>query len=146
MKTDALNYALAAILSIMNEENKVHLVTFHSHIFTIAELNYDTYDKELLAIFEAFKIWWHYLEGLIYLIDVVTDHKNLEYFSTTKVLTQRQVWWFEYFSQFHFAIRFCPSHLGTKLDTLIKWWDIYPKEGNTSYTTVNSYNFKPIFT
>jgi len=57
MKTNALNYALAAILSIMNEENKVHLVTFYSHIFTIAELNYDTYDKELLAIFEAFKIW-----------------------------------------------------------------------------------------
>jgi len=57
MKTNALNYALTAILSIMNEENKVHLVTFHSHIFTIAELNYDTHNKELLAIFEAFKIW-----------------------------------------------------------------------------------------
>jgi len=25
-------------------------------------------------------------------------------------------------------------------------WDIYPKGRNTGYTTVNSYNFKPIFT
>ena len=57
----------------------------------MAELNYDTYDKELLTIIEAFKIWWHYLEGLAYSIDVVTDYKNLEYFSTTKVLTLRQV-------------------------------------------------------
>ena len=92
METDALDYILTAILSIVNEDNKVHLVAFHSCTFTVAELNYDTHDKELLAIFKAFKIWQHYLEGPAYPIDVVTDHKNLEYISTTKVLTQRQVW------------------------------------------------------
>jgi len=89
METNASDYTLAAILSIVNEENEVHPVAFHSHTFTAAELNYDTHDKELLAIFEAFKIWQHYLEGLAYPIDIVTDHKNLEYFSTTKVLTWR---------------------------------------------------------
>ena len=87
MKTDALDYALAAILSIVNEDNKVHLVAFHFYTFTTAELNYNTYDKELLTIFEAFKIWQHYLEGSAYLIDIVTDYKNLEYFSITKMLT-----------------------------------------------------------
>ena len=56
MKTDALDYALTTILSIVNEENEVHLVTFHSYTFIIAELNYDIYDKESLAIFETFKI------------------------------------------------------------------------------------------
>ena len=90
METDASDYALAAILFIVNKDNKVHLVAFHSYTFTAVELNYDTHDKKLLVIFEAFKIWWHYLEGLAYPIDIVTDHKNLEYFSTTKVLTQRQ--------------------------------------------------------
>ena len=89
METDALDYPLTAILSIVNEENEVHLVTFHSYTFIIAELNYDIHDKELLAIFETFKIWWHYLEGPTYPIDVVTDHKNLEYFLTTKMLTWR---------------------------------------------------------
>ena len=87
VETDALDYALAAILSIVNKENEVHPVAFHSRTFTMAELNYNTHDKELLAIFEAFKIWQHYLEGLAYPINVVTDYKNLEYFSTTKVLT-----------------------------------------------------------
>jgi len=87
VETDALDYALTTILSIVNKDNEVHPVAFHSHTFTTAELNYDTHDKELLTIFEAFKIWQHYLEGLIYPIDVVMDHKNLEYFSTTKVLT-----------------------------------------------------------
>ena len=91
METDALDYTLTAILSIVNEENEVHLVTFHSCTFTVAELNYDTHDKKLLAIFEAFKIWQHYLEDLAYPIDIVIDYKNLEYFYTTKILTQKQV-------------------------------------------------------
>jgi len=57
VETHTLDYALTTILSIVNEENEVHPVAFHFCTFTMAELNYDTYDKELLAIFEAFKIW-----------------------------------------------------------------------------------------
>ena len=89
METDASDYVLTAILSIVNEENEVHLVSFHSHTFTMVKLNYNTHDKKLLAIFEAFKIWQHYLEGPAYPINISMNHKNLEYFSTTKVLTQR---------------------------------------------------------
>jgi len=120
VETDVSDYALAAILSIVNKNNEVHPVAFHSRTFTIAELNYDTHDKELLAIFEAFKIWRHYLKGPVYPIDVVMDHKNLEYFSTTKILTWRQVRWSEYLSQFNLVIRFHSSHLGTKPDALTR--------------------------
>ena len=82
-----MDYALAAILSIVNKDNKVHLVAFHFCTFIAAELNYNIHDKKLLTIFEAFKIWQYYLKDLAYLINVVTDYKNLEYFFTTKVLT-----------------------------------------------------------
>ena len=146
METDVSDYVLAAILSIVNKDNEVHSVTFHSCTFTIAELNCDTHNKELLAIFKAFKIWQYYLEGLAYPINVIMDHKNLEYFSTTKILTQRQVQWSKYLSQFNLIIRFCPGHLSTKQDALTRQWDIYPKEENTGYAIVNSHNFKPIFT
>ena len=146
VETNASDYALAAILSIINEDNKVHPVAFHSHTFTTVELNYDTHDKELLAIFKAFKIWWHYLEDLAYPIDVVMNHKNLKYFSTTKILTQKQAQWSEYLSQFNLVIRFRPGRLGTKPDALTRQWNVYLKEGNTGYATVNFYNFKPIFT
>jgi len=54
---DTSDYALVIILSIVNEENKVHPVIFHFYTFTIVELNYDIHDKELITIFEAFKIW-----------------------------------------------------------------------------------------
>ena len=87
METDALDYTLTAILSIVNEENEVYLVAFHSCTCTVMELNYNIYDKELLAIFKAFKIWQHYLKGSAYPINIVMDHKNLEYIFTTKILT-----------------------------------------------------------
>jgi len=86
METNASDYALAAILSIMTIDNEIHPVAFYSQTFSTLELNYNIYDKELLAIFEAFRIWRHYLERSTSPIDVVTDHKNLEYFSTTKIL------------------------------------------------------------
>src|SRR6266481_7362863 len=54
------------------------------------ETNYDIHDKELTAIYDVFKCWCHYLEGAGTPIDVVTDHQNLKYFSTTKTLTRRQ--------------------------------------------------------
>jgi len=57
VETDASDYALAAILSIMTKDNEIHPIAFHSRTFSAPELNYDTHDKELLAIFEAFKIW-----------------------------------------------------------------------------------------
>jgi len=57
VETDASDYTLTVILFIVNEDNEVHLVAFHSRTFTVVELNYNIHNKELLAIFEAFKIW-----------------------------------------------------------------------------------------
>jgi hypothetical protein len=90
IKTDASDYALAAILSIELESGEIHPVAFHSQKFNSTELNYDVHYKELYAIFEAFRIWRHYLKGSATPIDVVTDHKNLEYFATTKLLNRQQ--------------------------------------------------------
>ena len=126
-------------------DNEVHLIAFHSCTFMPPELNYNVHDKELLAIFEAFKIWCHYLEGSLTPIDVVTDHKNLEYFSTTKLLTRFQVRWSEFLCQFNLTICFCPSRLGTKPDALTRQWDVYPKEGGSDYASVNPHNLRPIF-
>jgi len=62
VETDASDYVLTAILSIMTKDNEIHPVAFHSRTFSTPELNYNIHNKELLAIFEAFKIWQHYLK------------------------------------------------------------------------------------
>ena len=64
-------------------------------------------------------------------IDVVTNHKNLEYFATLKVLMCNQVHWSEYLSTFNLVICFCPVHLGAKPDALTRQWSIYHKEGRS---------------
>ena len=76
VETDTLDYALAAIISMQTLEGELHPIAFHSCTFTGAELNYNVHDKELMAIFEAFKHWRHFLKGSASPIDVVTDHKN----------------------------------------------------------------------
>jgi hypothetical protein len=87
VETDALDYAIAGIISTITPDNDIHPIAFYSRTLCDAELNYDTHDKELLAIWQAFMTWRKYLEGSPNLIDVVTDHKNLEYFCTTRLLT-----------------------------------------------------------
>jgi RNase H-like domain found in reverse transcriptase len=145
IETDASNYALAAILSQVESNGEIHPVTYLSRTFSDAELNYDTYDKELMAIYEAFKAWQHYLEGTEILIDVVTDHKNLEYFCTTWILSRRQAQWSTFLSRFNMVIRFCPSCLRTKPDALTRRPDLYPKGEGKPYGTVNPQNCHPVF-
>jgi hypothetical protein len=74
LETDASDYALAAIISQWTPDSKIHPIAFHSRSFDAAELNYNTHDKELLAIFEALKYWQQYFEGSGIPIDVITDH------------------------------------------------------------------------
>ena len=119
VETDASDYAVAAILSQW-QNGELHPLAFFSHTMTATELNYDVHDKELLAIFSAFLTWRHYLEGTSLPVDVVTDHKNLEYFSTTKMLNHRQARWSEFLSAFNMVICFRPGRLGAKPDSLTR--------------------------
>ena len=146
VETDTLDYAVTGILSIISTDSELQPVAYYSQTLSAPELNYDTHDKELLAIFEAFKHWHHYLEGSTSPVDVVTNHKNLEYFSSSKVLTCHQACWSEYLSQFNLAIHFCPGCLGAKPNALTHHWDIYPKERDRDYAHVNPHNLKPMFT
>ena len=69
-----------------------------------AERNYDIHDKEMLAIIASFKQWQRYLEGASHPIAIYTDHKNLEYFMTTKILNRRQARWAQELSAYDFRI------------------------------------------
>ena len=53
---------------------------------TLAELNYDIYNKELLGIVTALKKWRAFLYSTIELFRVIIDHKNLVRFLTIKEL------------------------------------------------------------
>ena len=84
-----MDRALAAILLTYISGN-IHPIVFHSRIFNNIKINYDIYNKKLLAIYETFKKWQYYLEDTSALVEVFTDHKNLTYFCDLKSLSQCQ--------------------------------------------------------
>lgn len=93
-------------------------MAYHSRKFKPAEINYDIHDKEMSAMVAALKEWEHMLISCKEEFTVYTDHKNLEYFATTKVLSSRQARWAEFLSEFWFEIVCRPSHLNMKADVL----------------------------
>ena len=55
---------------------------------SLAEQNYDIYNKELLAIIAALETWRVYAEELLDLT-IFTNYKNLLYFTIIKQLNRR---------------------------------------------------------
>ena len=96
VKTDSSNYVLGGVLSQYNKDGELYLVAFLSQKLAPAKSNYKIYNKELLVIIRCFKQQRPKLKGSLFLIRVLTDHKNLQYFITIKQLTQRQIYWAKY--------------------------------------------------
>ena len=86
LETDALDRAIRACISQSDDKKCLQPVAFYSRKFSSAEMSYEIHDKKLLAIVNAFKQWHVYLKGLKHEVQVYSDHKNLLYFMTTKVL------------------------------------------------------------
>ncbi|KAG5716111.1 hypothetical protein E4T56_gene10872 [Termitomyces sp. T112] len=64
LECDTSDYAIAGILSQSNWGGKdLCPIAFYTRSMIPAELNYNIYDKELLAIVEAFHQWRAYLKG-----------------------------------------------------------------------------------
>ena len=55
VETDASDYALGGVISQRGEDCLLHPIAFYSRKLTLAELNYEIHDKELLAIVECLR-------------------------------------------------------------------------------------------
>jgi len=56
---------------------------------------------------------------------ILTDHKSLEYFMTTKKLSRRQARWAEFLSQYNFKITYRPEAANSKADALTRREDLH---------------------
>ena len=143
METDALDFALDAVLSQMGTDDKLHPIAFHSRKFSAAEINYEIHDKVLLAIVDSFQECHHYLEGASSPVTVYTDHKNLEYFMSTRVLNRRQARWSMSLSRFDFIITYRPRKQQGLSDALSRRSYFAPKEGDAAFEQQRTVLLKP---
>ena len=108
----------------------LHPVVFFSNKHLPTECNYIIYDKELMAFICYFEEWRAELELSLHPIRVSSDHKILEYFMSTKLLSCHQVHWSEFLSHFNFRIVYRLGKAGGKPDALTRRFGDLPKEGD----------------
>jgi hypothetical protein len=80
-----------SLLFQTNKSGKLKLVAYFSKKLSPAESNYETRDKKLLAIIRAMKKWRKKSIKIKDPFVVLSDHKNLQYFMTTRKLSEKQV-------------------------------------------------------
>ena len=148
VETDASDNVSTRVLSQYGDDVKLHPVAFFSRKHSPQEINYEIYDKKLLAIIKAFEEWQPMLKRAGLPIKILTDYRNLQYLMTTKQLSRRQARWSKYLSRFNFVIQFRPGKLGGKPNALTKRSDDLPKEGNErikqmQQTVLKEHNLDP---
>ena len=105
LEPDASGWAVGGVLTQLDTALQTwRPVAYFSTRHSEAECNYDIHDKELLAIVKCVKEWNSELRGLSKPFTVLTDHKNLEPFTTKRLLNERQVRWSEFLSPFDFKL------------------------------------------
>jgi hypothetical protein len=104
VEADSSGWCLGGTLLQANPDGLFTPCAFFSKKLLPAEANYEIYDKEMLAIIRCLEEWDSELRS-VQLFEVWSDHKNLEYFMTTRKLSERQIRWSLVLSRYNFKIR-----------------------------------------
>ncbi len=131
VEINALNYVFKDIFSQYDENEILHSVAYFSKKHNSVECNYEIYDKKLMIIVCTFEKWWSELEDSIYSVEMITNHKNLEYFMSTKQLSCHQARWSEFLSRFNYCIAYHFDKIDDKLNALTRRSEDLSKERDT---------------
>ena len=115
LTTDASGFAIGAILS-QGEIEKDKPIAYASRSLNTHEVKYDTYSKEALAIVYFVKCFRHYLYGRKF--KIVTDHKPLIWFQSSKDLCSRVSRWKLKLSEYDFEMVYKAGKMNINADAL----------------------------
>lgn len=121
INTDASDGVLAGVFSQLQPDGRWKPIAFWSKTMDTTQMNYEIHDKEMLAVVEALKEWRSMLIGLqVTPFTIYTDHRALEYFTTKRLLNQRQARWQDTLAEFHFQITHIPGSANIVADVLTR--------------------------
>ena len=89
MVTNAFGTAAGGVL-MQDQGNGLQPLTFLSRRLKPMEQRYSAYERELVAAAYCLQSWWHYLEGCLGGVTVVTDHQPLVRLMDQQVLARVQ--------------------------------------------------------
>ena len=129
LEPDASKVAIGAVVSQPEEDGILHPIAFYSRSLSPAERNYHIHDTELLAAIEGMEHWRHFFAYSEFPATVLTDHKNLEYFSEKRSLSPRQIRYAERLSRFNVKVLYRPGALNGAADALSRMHTSEGEEG-----------------
>ena len=88
LEADSSGFAMGGVVSQVRLDNILRPIGFFSGKLTGTEVNYNIHDKELLSIISTIRHFRGELRSLDKPFTVLSDHKNLGYFMTTKQLSE----------------------------------------------------------
>jgi hypothetical protein len=100
-----------------------------------AELNYDVYDKEMLAVVFPLQKNRNYLQEAIHKTTILSDHHNLTYFKMVVLLNQRQARLAKELKQYNFVLLYRKGASSAKADILSRCPAFTSREGGTTSAT-----------
>ncbi|CCE31587.1 uncharacterized protein CPUR_05440 [Claviceps purpurea 20.1] len=130
VEADSSGYGLGGVVSQVGHDNLLRPVGFYSRKLTAAEINYQIHDKELLSIISTIKHFRGELRSCRRTFTILSDHRNLQYFMTTRMLSERQIRWAEELSYYNFTIKFRAGKDSEKPDLLSRRDQVMPKDAS----------------
>jgi hypothetical protein len=118
VEVNASGFATGGILSQKSHDGLWHPVAYRSQSMSKEECNYPIYDREMLGLIRALEDWRHFVEGISF--EVITDHKNMEWWTMMQDLSRRQARWAIFLSRFTFKVTYKKGEL-MQADTLSRF-------------------------
>jgi hypothetical protein len=128
IQVDSSLFATGGILTQMDTNGDRHPCAYLSKSLTKEQRNYDTGDRELLAIVQALKEWRHYIQESGQTTIVLSDHNNLRHFKVPQAIGQQMAWWTLYLSEFNIKLVHIPGKKNIQADSLSWWPELCPQE------------------
>lgn len=142
VETDSSGYVVGGVLQQYDRTGALRPCAFYSQKNSPAECNYEIHDKELLAIVKCLRQWSSELRSCKSFV-VLTDHRNLTYFTKARGLTERQIRWSQDLSQYNFSIRYRPGKEGIQPDVLSRREQDMPHDNDDRYTSRHAVLLQP---
>lgn len=118
LEADCSGYALGGCLSQLDSHGTLRPVAYYSRRLNSAEFNYPIHDKEMLAIISCLREWEAELQSVAKPFSILSDHKNLSYFSVKRLLNERQVRYNDLLHKFNFVFKWRPGNACERPDAL----------------------------
>ena len=84
-----------------------------------------------MIIIRVFEEWRFELKNSFFFVEVITNHKNLEYFMSIKQFNRRQTRWSEFLSRFNYQITYRSNKIDDKSNVLTRRSKDFFKKKNT---------------